>query len=164
MAYHDWHEPVRLLVESNGPATQEQHGLARLLSLPLGATEPRKIASARLEDRVEPAIHGRIVSEATERQIAFLQEVSPADANHAVMSKRVASAWIDYYLAQRTVAALKRLQPRRGDQLVMLNEDPLENRRCYTVSSVGANGRIYFMGGGGAGAWPSRLQSELSKN
>lgn len=164
MAYNDWREPIRLLAEGNGCATREQRDLATLLDMQFKRDEPRKIATARLE--VEPAIHGRVASAATEAQLVFLREIAPEDASLEGITRRVASAWIDYYLAERSIDALRRLQPQRGDRVVkselvsLTDQASLPRTSSHTVSSIGADGRVYFTGGGGAGAWPSQLQSE----
>lgn len=168
MAYIDWQEPVRLLERSNGPATQAQHDLGVILGLRLDFSVCRKVAVALLEDRVEPAIHGRPASMATDRQLAFLEGIAPSSAPFLQYSKRVASAWIDYYLAERSILALRSLQLGRGDRVIAetqfapYGEEPTTSVRSGVVSSIGANGRVYFMGRNGGGAWPSQLRSEDS--
>lgn len=166
MAYIDWREPVRLLEETNGPATPEQHDLAILIGMALRHGEHRKIATALLADRVEPAIYGREVSPATNEQLAFLGRIAKKESSFRGVSKRVASAWIDYYLAEQAIADLRALRLQRGDRVIKTEQVTFEGEspstfvHSHTVSSIGANGRVYFTGGNGAGGWPSQLRSE----
>lgn len=157
---------MRLLEEKNGPATLEQHDLAILLGMPLRPEEHRKIATALLADRVEPAIYGSEVSLATQEQLEFLGKIAKEGPSFQGISKRVASAWIDYYLARRAIADLRALRLQRGDRIVkteqftLEGENPFTSVGSHTVSSIGANGRAYFTGGNGAGGWPSQLRAE----
>lgn len=168
MAYIDWREPVRLLAEKNGPATPEQHDLAMLLCVPLRLGEHRKIATALLADRVEGPIYGSQVPLATNQQLDFLGKIAEEAFSFQDLSKRVASAWIDYYLARRAIADLLALRLQRGDRVIKTEQFSLDGENpftfvgAHTVSSIGANGRVYFKGGNGAGGWPSELRSESS--
>ena len=78
---------------------------------------------------------------------------------------RVASAWIDYYLILRSVAALEELRLEAGDRVARLHSvtDPTsgevhEYEDQLTVSSIGADGLVYFKGGNGQCAHPHRLR------
>lgn len=153
MSYTDWRTPARLLTQKMAPATQPQQEFAALLDLIIEPTTPQLVAAAVLTDASEPFIHGTCPRPASEAQLGFLRSLH-RERSFKNVTARVASAWIDYYLAERSVRLLHELRPQRGN-VVRRIESATETH--VTVSSIGANGRVYFMGGGGHGAWPSEL-------
>lgn len=63
-----------------------------------------------------------------------------------------ASAWIEYFFLWRRLDALRKLQPNKGDVvLVAEHEEELEE-----VASIGKNGALYFKGGRSR-AWPDTV-------
>jgi hypothetical protein len=165
VTFATWHEPVRLLDESTGPATDQQRGLASTIGLVLTETEPRGVAAVMLEEHLRPLIRGGGDSEpATDRQRDYLVELGSREADDARLTKRVASAWIGHHLAVRNAGYLRQLAPVRGDAVIKrsLWRNP-EDRRLHetldyaVVSSIGANGLVYFRGGNGTCGWPSLL-------
>jgi hypothetical protein len=122
------------------------------------------VAAVMLEEHLQPLIWGRNPEHATDRQRAFLVELGSHEADNADLSKQVASAWIDHCLAVRTALCLKRLLLVSGDAVVKRSlwrnpEDgtPHEMLAYAVVSSIGANGLVYFRGGNGQCGWPSSL-------
>src|SRR5690348_13751331 len=117
-----------------------------------------------LEEHMQPLIWGREPEVATDRQRAFLIELGSRKADDARLTKRVASAWIGHCLAVRTARCLRHLTLVRGDAVIKrtLWRNPEDGRPHETldyavVSSIGANGMVYFRGGNGKCAWPSSL-------
>jgi hypothetical protein len=164
MTFPTWHEPVRLLEENTGPATNQQRDLARTVGLTLVGTEPRGVAAVLLEEHLQPLIRGRQSERATERQRAFLVELGSRVADDADLTKRAASAWIEHHLALRSIEYLKRLALARDDVVIKRTRwrHSETGRLCETldyaiVSSIGANGMVYFRGGNGKCGWPSSL-------
>lgn len=162
MTFPDWREPVRLLEEATGPATEDQLHLADLVGL-RHRKEPRGVMSALLQARLEPLIWQRDVPAATERQLTFLTTLGHRRALKT-LSRPVASAWIEHHLALRTIAALRRLRLARGDEVIHISTftDPASGqvhtvRTPVTVSSIGSAGLVYFKGGNGKAGWPVNL-------
>lgn len=164
MTFPTWHEPVRLLGESTGPATDQQRELASTVGLALAGTEPRGVAAVLLEEHLQPLIWGGESERATDRQRAFLVELGSHVADDAGLTKRTASAWIQHHLALRSIESLRRLTLVRDDAVIKRTcwRHPETERPCETldyavVSSIGADGMVYFRGGNGRCGWPSSL-------
>lgn len=101
---------------------------------------------------------------ATDRQRAFLVELGSHVADDAGLTKRTASAWIQHHLALRSIESLRRLTLVRDDAVIKRTcwRHPETERPCETldyavVSSIGADGMVYFRGGNGRCGWPSSL-------
>ena len=164
MTFPTWHEPVRLLEESTGPATDQQRELAITVGLALAGTEPRGVAAILLEEHLQPLIWGREPERATGRQRAFLVELGSNVADDAGLTKRTASAWIQHHLAVRSIESLRRLALVRDDTVITRRlwrhpetERLFETLDCAVVSSIRADGMVYFRGGNGRCGWPTSL-------
>jgi hypothetical protein len=168
MTFSDWSEPVRLMEEQSGPVADEQLELGTQLGLVLMSDLPRGVAAVMLEEHLRPRIWGLLsgkVELATEKQLKFLEAIAHDRAWKRVsLSKHVASAWIDHYLTVRNAEVLRELRLRAGDRVVhertWVDHNTGELQAwsdCYVVSSIGARGLVYFKGGNGKCAWPSRL-------
>jgi hypothetical protein len=168
LTYPDWQEPVRLLELSIGLSTPAQRALADQFGLTLGGDEPRGILGVMLEERILPLIWDVDTAPeiASERQRNFLRTLGIASAaNCPALTKRLASAWIDHQLTIRTIESLRRLQIRTGDAVIkrtvwrrhLPGIPPHETFEICYVSSIGANGMVYFKGGNGSCGWPSLL-------
>jgi hypothetical protein len=80
------------------------------------------------------------------------------------LSKSLASAWINHYLAVRNADRLQELRLARGDRVVHQrtwvdhSTGELNNwSDRHVVSSIGARGLVYFKGGNGKCGWPTNL-------
>lgn len=165
MAFDDWREPVQRLEVATGPASDEQMRLASLLGVPHDG-EPFAVTAALLEDSLRPAIRREIPPSATPRQLEFLAELGHPESAPS-MTRGVASAWIEHYLARRTATRLRELRLRAGETVTCAKRyvdeetgEMYEDRREATVSSIGANGLVYFKGGNGRCGWPSDITRE----
>jgi hypothetical protein len=169
MTYSDWQEPLRLLELSIGPPTSGQRALANQFGLLLNGNESYGVAGVMLEDRLMPLIwdEGAVSELASERQRNFLRSLGAVSvAQSASLTKRVASAWIDHQLAVRTAEQLRRLRLKAGDAVIKRtvsssHPDDIavhEALEFYYVSSIGADGLVYFKGGNGKCGWPSTLR------
>jgi hypothetical protein len=164
VTFATWYEPVRLLDERTGPATDQQRELASTIGFPLTGMEPMGVTAVMLEEHLEPLIWGRVPEPATDRQRVFLAELGSDEADNALLTKQVASAWIGHWLAVRTATCLRHLVLVRGDAVIKrtLWRNPQDGRLhealdYVMVSSIGADGLVYFRGGNGQCGWPSSL-------
>jgi hypothetical protein len=149
---------------ATGPSTDEQKWIATAMGCPYG-DEPRSVFSAIIEAWLEPILWSRDPLPATERQWAFLRELGHISASPDLV-RPVGSAWIEHYLSIRTAESLETLELHAGDSVYrersLTDPDTGEITRLddvVTVSSIGANGLVYFRGGNGNCAWPGSLRA-----
>lgn len=171
VTFVDWTEPARLLEADLLPATEDQLALASFVGLRLDDDLPRGVAAAMLEEAVRPHIAGNspeattVDLEATERQMAFLNEIAHGEIwTRAPLNRRTASAWIGHFLAERTARRLREMELVRGDRVTKtstwINEATGELHQVsqeYEVSSISAAGLVYFRGGHSHCGWPNSL-------
>jgi len=121
-----------------------------------------------LEDHLRPRIWAdatREAAPATEKQLNFLEALAhDGPWRRSSLSKGVASAWIGHHLTARNAERLRELRLRAGDQVInartWVDHDTGELHTLldhFVVSSIGSAGLVYFKGGNGKCAWPSRL-------
>ncbi|MBU8743635.1 hypothetical protein [Micrococcus luteus] len=165
MTYADWREPVRRLRDATGPASEDLLAVAEKLGC-AHANEPHGVLAAIVEDWLSPVLRGAQPLLVTEKQLAFLEVLGHVGGLPG-MSRAVASAWIDHYLSLATADALERLQLSAGDTVRVIQNDAdpeagelADLGRVVTVSSIGGDGLVYFRGGNGQCAWPTRLRSD----
>jgi hypothetical protein len=166
MTYSSWVEPVEILRSQCGPATLAQIALAHQIGLPLDPELPLTVAASLLDEHLHPTIwasNRHVRRPASSKQLEFLSSLAP-ELDAAAMTVSEASAWIDHFLSLRTIAALETLQLRAGDEVnqTVVFADPAtgevqDAEWPATVSSIGANGLVYFKGGNGKCAWPIAL-------
>lgn len=164
VTYADWREPVRRLRAATGPATKELLRVAAALGCSHD-DEHHRVLCTIVEDWLRPLLHSESSPLATERQLAYLANLGHTNIERG-MHRSVASAWIDHYLALGSVQALQRLKLVSGDEVHLENGfvDPgtgefADIGGIFTVSSIGANGLVYFRGGNGKCAWPTKLRT-----
>ena len=151
MAYADWRIPLQAVRASCGPPTHEQRDLAQALHLVLADNEPTAVVAARLHD----ALAGPLGLAPAELRSTAQQEFLEVLRDRVVLpeldalSWRVASAWIEHFLAVRTAAALERFEPCRGDLITvripaLRTEKILPSWKPLTrvVSSISDSGRL----------------------
>ncbi len=149
-----------------GLATDAQQALARTVSLTLTGDEPRTVVAALLDDHLQPAIHGTHPKPATDRQRQFLAELGGPQADEPQLNRNIASAWIEHLLTLRTIEALIRLQPAKNDAVIARKVTNFEGQTTeslyfHIISSIGADGLIYFKGGNGQCARAGRVTKAL---
>ncbi len=162
--FSDWQEPVRLLEGGTGAPTDAQRSLVEKLGLIVNGHEPRDVLGVMLEEHLRPIIWGTSTEPASERQLAFLDSLRGSNARSG-LSKPLASAWIDHYLALRNTDKLRSLRLQRGDTVVRrfrwrhpADHQLHETEELYVVSSIGPAGLVYFKGGNGKCGWASSLE------
>lgn len=140
-------------------ASQNQIALAGLLNLNIAA-DTFDVAAARLLDAVAVAIGHEPPEQSSERQRAFA-----ASLGHDVTadSKRVASAKIGEALFAKNQDAIASLSLKPGDRVVRVEQFEYDGEmrtleQEFVISSIQPNGRVFFKGGNGQGAWPTQLK------
>lgn len=155
---------MQLLDAQTGPPRPAQLTLAQTVGLTLVGDEPHNVVAAMLEDHLRPIVWNVDPAPATDRQIQFLRHLTAT--TRSGLSKNVASAWIDHHLALKTRTRLAALQLKEGDAVIKSQRfhdpesgQPIEILDYCVVSSIGANGLVYFKGGNGNCGWPSTLRN-----
>lgn len=144
---------------SNESSSQEQKELAKLLGLDISA-DTFDVAAARLLDAVAIAIGHEPPQNATERQIVFASSIGQDVSTN---TKRVASAKIGEALFSKNQDAIAALNLKPGDRVIKISRFELNNEfhtfeQEFVISSIQPNGRVFFKGGNGRGAWPTQLK------
>jgi hypothetical protein len=144
---------------SNESSSQEQKELAKLLGLDISA-DTFDVAAARLLDAVAIAIGDEPPQNATERQIVFASSIGQDVSTN---TKRVASAKIGEALFSKNQDAIAALNLKPGDRVIKISRFELNNEfhtfeQEFVISSIQPNGRVFFKGGNGRGAWPTQLK------
>lgn len=139
--------------------SQDQIALAGSLGLCI-STDTFDVAAARLLDAVAPAIGHKPSEQSSERQRAFAASLGQ---NVATDTKRVASAKIGDALFAKNQEAISFLCLKSGDSVVRMRRFEFDGEiqtleQEFVVSSIQPNGRVFFKGGNGQGAWPTELK------
>jgi hypothetical protein len=144
-------------------SSAEQRSLAAFLGIDV-STDTRAVAAARLLDKVAGMIGFEPSEPASERQKAFAESLGE---NVGTDTKRVASAKISESLFTKNQEAISALNLRPGDRVVRVEHFEFDGdmrvlEREFVVSSIQPNGRVFFKGGNGQGAWPTQLRRSAS--
>jgi hypothetical protein len=140
--------------------TVAQQRLASTLGLPLESNLPALVAAARLKN----ALSSELLSEQaspTESQLDYLASLNAKSLHKAVESadRGETDAWILYEQLRRRKIALAALGLKQGDIVEVTSGSGV---RRGEVASFKEDGRIYFKGGLGAGAWPDEIRIQFS--
>lgn len=143
--------------------SEEQRSLATALKVDTSA-DSYDLAAARLFDAVSAAIGFEPPQPSSERQRAF---ASSLGCNVAQDTKRVASARIGEALFAKNQAAIASLNLQPGDHVIRTEHFEFDGEmrslsQEFVVSSIQPNGRVFFKGGNGQGAWPTQLTKQAS--
>ncbi|TAJ94017.1 MAG: hypothetical protein EPO31_07515 [Gammaproteobacteria bacterium] len=141
------------------PPSQDQQSLAHLLDVEIGG-DTFDVAAARVMDAVAPAIGYEPAEQSSERQREFAKSIG---LNVIADSKRVASAKIGEALFAKNQDAIATLNLKPRDSVVRVEHFEHEGEmrsveQEFIVSSIQRNGRVFFKGGNGQGAWPTQLR------
>lgn len=144
--------------------SQEQIALAGSLGLDI-ESDTFDVAAARLLDSVATAIGHEPVEQSSERQRAFAASLGQ---NVAADSKRVASAKIGEALFAKNQDAIASLHLKPGDRVVRVEHFEFDGEmrtveQEFVISSIQPNGRVFFKGGNGQGAWPTQLKKHAGE-
>jgi hypothetical protein len=144
---------------SNQSSSQEQKELAKLLGIDISA-DTFDVAAARLLDAVAIAIGHEPPKNASEGQIAFATSLGQDVSTN---TKRVASAKICEALFLNNQDAIAALNLKPGDRVIKISRFELNGEiqtfeSEFVISSIQPNGRVFFKGGNGQGAWPTQLK------
>lgn len=139
--------------------SEAQADLAKLVGVDV-AGDSFDVASARLLDAVAVALGYEPTEPSSDRQRSFAASLGCDVTND---SKRVASAKISDALFAKNQEVIAALALKAGDRVVRVHQFEFEGElrtleQEYVISSIQPNGRVFFKGGNGQGAWPTQLR------
>lgn len=145
------------------PLSLEQRSLAAVLGVDV-ASDTHHVAAARLLDAVAVPLGFQPPEPASERQKSFAESLG---ANLGEETKRVASAKIGELLFAKNQEAITAMNLKPGDPVVRVQRFEFEGQmrtleQEFIVSSIQLNGRVFFKGGNGQGAWPIQLRKSAA--
>jgi hypothetical protein len=163
MTHLSWIDAVSAIRLVTGPTTERQLKLARMAGVELPSAFPQIVAAARLQEALASDLHIRPSSEPSESQlelIAVMSEFAPKDVEPAPRNVREATAWLRFLYLKMRAHALETSRLESGD-VVEFGSREVE---VAEISSIGSDGRIYFRGGMGRGAWPDEVTVRAKRN
>jgi hypothetical protein len=153
MPFKSWEEVDRLLAEATAPATNEQKELGRYAAAAIPRDIPRLVAAVVLRQALGDALHLPAPRPLSERYSALLRILRrPSDPQIEPQNDDDAEAWVTHLRLLRRRECLSRLKVDEGDLVKTMADEVAE------VSSIGDDGRLYFRGGRGFGAWPDQVE------
>jgi hypothetical protein len=137
--------------------TAEQKALARKLKIVLDDHLPCLVAAARLKRAMARELFDEPVLP-TPTQQNYLEGLAPPTRRLklalATEDRNEMDAWIRYEELVSRAKALRALRLSENDVILVIVGSA---ERRATVHSFGENGKVYFKGGLGLGAWPDRI-------
>jgi hypothetical protein len=154
MARNNWREAVADIQQTTRRATDRQHRIAAIAGIALPKHMPQLVAAARLQNALGADIGSTDESYVNEVQEEILTALKTSKLRITTppRNSEEARAWIAFLRLKRRKQALTNLKLMTGDivEVSGIND-------ANEVSSIGSNGRVYFKGSGGGGAWPDQL-------
>lgn len=153
MSDKTWRAAVKAIDTTIGSPTPKQKKLAAIAGISLPPTLPSIVAAAWIRTALSKEIRFDRLARARYDTVDLIEEMWTGSKTRFTPpnTQEEASAWIEYLYLHKRRSSLKKLRPNEGDVVVTASGAYGE------VSSIGEDGRLYFKGGGGFGAWPDRV-------
>ncbi|HEX3551916.1 MAG TPA: Shedu anti-phage system protein SduA domain-containing protein [Thermoanaerobaculia bacterium] len=152
MSYKIWHEADETLAAATGTATPRQQELGEQADSLIPSYMPRIVAAATLRIALAQELNlppPRPISDRSRARLQILQR--QADPAISPQSEEEADAWVTYLRLVRRRESLSQLKLQEGDIVETKIGEVVE------ISSIGQDGRVFFKGGRGFGAWPDLI-------
>jgi len=147
-----WKQAERHLREATKGVTEKQKKIAAVAGISLGRRTPRLVAAAQLRAALASELHLPADGPVQDHAQPVIDRLWSGKTSPAIpRTNEEANAWIEHLFWLKRRVALLELHPGPGDIVVTQNGGHAE------ISSIGINGRLYFTGGGGRGAWPDNV-------
>ncbi len=152
MKADSWKQAERHLREATKSVTEQQKKIAVLAGISIGRRTPRIVAAAKLRAALANALHLAEDRPVQDHAQLVIERLWSGISSPAIpQTHEEADAWIEHLFLLKRRAALLKLHPEPGDIVITQNGGHAE------LSSIGINGRLYFTGGNGRGAWPDNV-------
>ncbi|MBA2881799.1 hypothetical protein HNR65_002130 [Desulfosalsimonas propionicica] len=158
MAFSNSHEAAGAIAELIGGPTPRQRQLAELCGITLERDCPTLVAAAKLRMALTVELNLRTADYVSEELENLVEQLRTSDdVTVSYESNEEALAWIAHFRLKRRREHLLELELRHGDIVMTWSGEIAE------VSSIGQNGRVFFKGGRGFGAWPDLIKVRARK-
>jgi len=150
----DWQVVVRQLRRMTSGPSREQVELANYLGMQIPAETPTVVAAALLREPLREVVGLPDSQCASDNELTYLQDLANEvgiSIPPEIETRDLVDAWIIALYACRAAESLERLRPAPQD-VVQVGDASLVGE----VSSISADGRLNFRGGGGRGIRPHR--------
>lgn len=153
MVYKKWIEYDSAIEHVIGAVTSMQLKLAKFAKIVLPNDIPANVAGALLRTALSDYLISDTEHKPSSRILSCIDDHwDENEKKPNPISQEEARAWMDYHYLKKRRVFLKNIKPNEGDILLYRNKDFVE------VASIGNNGRIFFKGGNGFGAWPDMVE------
>lgn len=152
MPFKTWREADEALAASTGAVTPKQQELGKQADTLIAPHAPKIVAAVMLRLALAEELNlppQRPVSDRYESRLQILRR--PSDPSISPHTDEEAEAWVTYLRLVRRRESLSELKLNEGDVVETKSGDLAE------VSSIGQDGRVFFKGGRGFGAWPDLI-------
>jgi hypothetical protein len=152
MPFKTWREADEALTAATVTATPQQRELGRHARISIPPTTPKIVAAVMLRIGLSEELNlppQRSLSGRYDARLQILRR--PYDPPISPRNDEEAEAWVIYLRLVRRRESLSALELNEGDVVETVAGEIAE------VSSIGRDGRVYFKGGGGFGAWPDLI-------
>jgi len=152
MASADWRTADSELKAALEAATPQQRQVAATTGLQLTAKTPMIVAAAQLREALRVDLRLPPRGPVSDESIQLVNQLWVGSGGVVVpRTREEADGWIEYLFLKRRRTALRALAPMAGDVVATSGGEHAE------ITSIGGNGRLYFRGGMGSGAWPDQV-------
>lgn len=152
MPFKSWREAADVLATATGVATPEQQELGEQARVLIPPNTPKIVAAVMLRQALSEELNlppQRPLSGRYDARLQILRRTS--DPSISPGTDEEAEAWVTYLRLVRRRESLSALKLNEGDIVKTMAGDMAE------VSSISQDGRVYFKGGRGFGAWPDLI-------
>jgi len=153
MKAYGWKQAEKQIAEAIKPATAQQRKIAALAGISIARGTPRIVAAAQIRLALANELHLKVFGPARDYSFEIINVLSSGHKSPAPpKTHEEANAWIEHFYLVKRRTALSSLRPEPSDIVVTQDGSYAE------ISSIGLNGRLYFKGGHGSGAWPDNVE------
>ena len=152
MVYENWQKAVAAIESYTALVTNQQKELAGLARLTIPDETPQLVAAALLRSALTTELNLADPKPVSEYQHSLIEVLlQPGDIYFSPSSDIEATAWITHLRLVRRRECLEDTKLVQGDTVETINGEVAE------VSSIADDGRVFFRGGKGFGAWPDQI-------
>jgi hypothetical protein len=155
MVFKTWQEADKALEVSTGPATSRQNEIAKQIGIEISPDVPTLVFAAILKVSLATELDLPEPSAMSDRyEDRLFKLLRPYDTFFSPKTDEEAYAWVKHLRLVRRRENLSALELKEGDIVITSVGEVAE------VSSIGHEGRVFFKGGRGFGAWPDQIEIE----
>lgn len=152
MAFSDWRDADTELAAALDVASPRQRSVAAAIGVQVAARTPKIVAAARLREALRSDLGLLARGPVTDESLQLIRQLWVGTKKPvAPKTREETDGWIEYLFLKRRLTALRKLAPVAGDVIATSAGD------YAMIASIGGNGRLYFKGGMGSGAWPDQV-------